>query len=143
VGMNWELITSYLKVNYESTISALLNHEWKSMWMNFIHHVIMSDIDICDTNNVLSTILEGIGCCLMLLMLQFSLAFNFRLSTNQGQFSSFDLWIIWCRANIFYVRMDGKALQYVLQPFHTFFVQFDATMTHNILVFMLDPKYKG
>jgi hypothetical protein len=39
--------------------------------------------------------------------------------------------------------MDGKALQYVLQPFHTFFVQFDATMTHNILVFMLDLKYKG
>jgi len=131
-------------VNYKLTMSGLLNHEWKSMWMNFIHHVIMLDIGICDTNNVLPTILEGIGCCLMLLMLQFSLALNFRLSTNQGQlFFIVWLWIMWCKAKTLYVRMDGKALQYVLQPFHTFFVQFDATMTHNILVFILDPKYKG
>jgi hypothetical protein len=131
-------------MNYKLTLSGLLNHEWKSMWMNFIHHVIILDIGIYDTNNVLPTILEGIGCCLMLLLLQFSLAFNFRLSTNQGQlFFIVWLWIIWCKARTLYVKMDGKALQYVLQPFHTFFVQFDATMTHNILVFMLDLKYKG
>ncbi len=41
---------------------------------------------------------------------------------------------------ILYVKMVAKSLC-VLQPFLAFFIQFDATMAHNMMAFMLNPRY--
>jgi hypothetical protein len=50
--MNHELTINELQVNYEWMMSGVYNHEWKSIWKHSIHHMIMFDVDICDTPNL-------------------------------------------------------------------------------------------
>jgi len=38
-----------LQVNYKWTMIGLQIHGWKFMWMNFIYHVTISNIGVCDT----------------------------------------------------------------------------------------------
>jgi hypothetical protein len=46
--MNYELNINGLQINCKLIMSGLWNHGWKSMWMNFIHHVIMFNVGVCD-----------------------------------------------------------------------------------------------
>ncbi len=46
------------------------------------------------------------------------------------------------KLEILYAKMATLFL-HVLQPFLAFYVQFDAAMAHNMMVLMLDPRYKG
>jgi hypothetical protein len=44
------------------------------------------------------------------------------------------------KLEIFYVKMVAKSL-HVLQLFLAFCIQFDATMAHNMMALMGDPRY--
>jgi hypothetical protein len=45
---------SELQKNYKLIMNGwwVDSHEWKSIWMNFIHHTIMFDVNICDSPNL-------------------------------------------------------------------------------------------
>lgn len=38
-------------MNHKFIMNGIWSHGWKSMWTNFIHHLIMFDVDIYDTRN--------------------------------------------------------------------------------------------
>jgi hypothetical protein len=46
--------------------------------------------------------------------------------------SAFDLWRVWCKLEILYVRMIVKEL-HVLQPFFSFCVTFDTSKVGTIV----------
>jgi len=45
--MNYELM-SELQINYKWIMNGLQSHGWEFMWMNFIHHLIMFNVGVCE-----------------------------------------------------------------------------------------------
>jgi len=70
--------------------------------------------------------------------IKFQVEYNFRVSIfpplTCGNFDA--------KLEILNVKMAIESLR-VFQPFLAFCVQFDVTMAHNMMTFMLDPKDKG